>query len=163
MDLNFCLYCEKHLPQENMSFCSSACQSNEALKPIQQQSSDSITTFLPSLLYFNPTHYRPKPATNANLYEIATDSTHHLYSSYVLPSYTCCSSTMRHNCRPQTSFPFDSNFSIMTSISSCSYSSSSSSSSTSSSSNAASHGPLVHIPHNHQGDKHEHLSPCQAN
>ncbi|KAI8062369.1 uncharacterized protein B0P05DRAFT_556686 [Gilbertella persicaria] len=45
MDLNFCLYCEKHLPEENMSFCSSICQAREASKPI------TSPDFYPSRLY----------------------------------------------------------------------------------------------------------------
>ncbi|KAI8369488.1 uncharacterized protein BYT42DRAFT_584638 [Radiomyces spectabilis] len=32
MDLNICLYCEKHLPEDNMIFCSTICQDNEASK-----------------------------------------------------------------------------------------------------------------------------------
>ncbi|KAM3588374.1 hypothetical protein VKS41_000822 [Umbelopsis sp. WA50703] len=32
MELSICLYCEKHLPNDNMSFCSFACRASEASK-----------------------------------------------------------------------------------------------------------------------------------
>ncbi|RCH91105.1 hypothetical protein CU097_011793 [Rhizopus azygosporus] len=32
MEMNYCLYCEKRLADDNMAFCSVSCQSNEASK-----------------------------------------------------------------------------------------------------------------------------------
>ncbi|KAI8989518.1 hypothetical protein BDB01DRAFT_782184 [Pilobolus umbonatus] len=63
MDLNICLYCEKHLLDDNMNFCSINCQTKEASKPhhnvypvysTQSKSSRSPTIYPSYSLYHRP-------------------------------------------------------------------------------------------------------------
>ncbi|KAI7895609.1 uncharacterized protein EV154DRAFT_599200 [Mucor mucedo] len=96
MDLSICLYCEKHLIEENISFCSTSCETNEASKPnyypsrllsSRPTSCASYEIAYHRRLSFSSTFYhQPLSSSSSSLSSISLDAVpkQQLSSSYLL-------------------------------------------------------------------------------